>query len=377
MSTKRRGSGEGSIFRRADGLWAAAIVVGYNGSGKRLRRTVYGKTKTEVQAKLSILHSQRATGTLTKADRMTVAAYLATWLNDYSRPRVRVTTHLSYATIIEKQIVPRIGGVVLQSLTPLHVQGLYTAMERDGRSPRMRQLTHGVLRTALKKALRMGLIVRNVCDAVDPPRATRRDITPLDHAQAQQLIEAGSADRFDALYVLALTTGLRQGELFGLRWPDVDLDRGTVTVIHSLTDVPGGLLLCEPKSRAGRRCVKLPSIAVNALLEHRKRMLAEGHAGAFVFCGRGGGPLRKSNFCKRHFKPLLKAAGLPNIRFHDLRHTAATLLLLAGEHPKVVQERLGHARISLTMDTYSHVLPNIQAGAVDKLDILFPKAAPA
>jgi integrase len=375
--SKRRGSGEGSIFRRADGLWAATIVVGYNGSGKRLSRTVYGKTKGEVQAKLSILHSQRATGTLTKADRMTVAAYLATWLNDYSRPRVRETTSLSYASVIRAQIAPRIGGVVLQSLTPLHVQGLHSGMEREGCSPRMRQLTHAVLRTALKRALRMGLVVRNVCDAVDPPRVTRREIIPLDRTQAQRLIDAGSADRFDAIYVLALTTGLRQGELFGLQWRDVDFDRGTLGVLHSLMEVQGRLSLSEPKSRAGRRCVKLPSIAVNALLEHRKRMLAEGHAGGFVFCDTAGGPLRKSNFCRKHFKPLLKAAGLPDIRFHDLRHTAATLLLLAGEHPKVVQERLGHAQISLTLDTYSHVLPDMQGGAVDKLNLLFPKAAPA
>jgi integrase len=177
---------------------------------------------------------------------------------------------------------------------------------------------------------------------------------------------------------LAVGSGMRLGELFGLQWPDVDLKAGAVTVRHTLIELNGTHTLSEPKTAKSRRRIELPDTVVGALLDHRRKMLAEGHAGvAWVFCNQHGGPLRRSHFHRQDFKPLLKAAGLPDIRFHDLRHTSATLLLSQGVHPKVVQERLGHSQIGVTMDIYSHVMPGMGREAADKLNSVFtarPKA---
>ncbi len=201
----------------------------------------------------------------------------------------------------------------------------------------------------------------------------------LASGQVVQLLETARGDRLEALYVLAVTTGLRQGELLGLQWEDVDLAGAALHVRHTLHELNGRLWIGEPKTRRARRQVDLPSIAVVALQDHRERMLIEGHSDGLVFCDTQGGPLRKSNLLRRSFLPLLKRAGLPTIRFHDLRHTAATLLLAQGVHPKIVQERLGHSQISLTLDTYSHVLPGMGREAASKLDALLmrtPEGAP-
>jgi integrase len=185
-----------------------------------------------------------------------------------------------------------------------------------------------------------------------------------------------AGDRFEALYWVAITTGLRLGELFGLQWQDVDLRAGTISVCRSQSDVKGKLALSEPKTRKGRRLVTVPAQTVNALVEHRKRMMIEGLAGADrLFCNVDGGPLRRSDFHRRSFKPLLRRAGLPNIRFHDLRHTSASLMLSQGVHPKVVQERLGHSQISVTLDVYSHVMPGMQRDAADRLGALLKPTA--
>jgi integrase len=231
------------------------------------------------------------------------------------------------------------------------------------------------LRRSLKQALKWGLVIRNVCDAVDPPRVSKRDIHPLSPEQVGKLLAAAKGNRLEALYPTAVGTGLRLGELFGLQWSDVDLGSGTISVRHTLTELNGILTLSEPKSAKGKRMVELPQRVVKALHEHRKRALAEGFASVpWVFCNQHGGPLRRSHFHAQQFKPLLKRADLPDIRFHDLRHTSATLLLVQGVHPKVVQERLGHAQISLTLDTYSHVLPSMQRDAAGRLDSMLVPA---
>jgi integrase len=176
--------------------------------------------------------------------------------------------------------------------------------------------------------------------------------------QVRELLDEARKRRLYALYLLAVTTGLRQGELLGLQWSDVDLEDRSIQVRHTLQEYGAELALAEPKTKQSRRRVDLPVFVATELREHRKRMMVEGHPGPWVFCDTAGGPLRKSNLTRRDFRPLLKAAGLPLIRFHDLRHTAATLLLGQGVHPKIVQERLGHSQIAITLDTYSHVLPS-------------------
>lgn len=376
--TKRRGNGEGSIFQRDNGRWVGQIAVGYNANGKRLRRIVYGDTKREVQEAMTRLQNRKLNGTLGEESRLTVAEFMARWLEDSVRAKAAGTTFDRYTGIVKRQINPKIGGVKLAKITPAHVQGLLSSMEADGFKPASLLYAYSVLRRAMNVALRWGFIARNPTSVVDPPKPKYREITPLNAEQARALLKASESHRLHALFVLALQTGMRQGELFGLHWQDVDLERGTLTVRHTLEEIKGVLRLKEPKSKAGRRNIKLPKTSVAALWQHKAKMLAEGYAAVpWVFCDTDGKPLRKSNVERRVWKPIRAAAKLadgkpiPQIRFHDLRHTAATLLLLEGVHPKVVQERLGHAKISITLDTYSHVLPGMQDEAADKLNRLF------
>lgn len=233
----------------------------------------------------------------------------------------------------------------------------------------LRQLTHAVLRRALKQAVRWGVVSRNVCDAVDPPRVQKPEIAALSAQQVQALLKTAKTHRLYALFVLAIGTGMRLGELFALQWRNVDLKTASVQVRHTLMELNGKLTLAEPKTAKSRRRIDLPPSTIAVLRAHRRRMNAAGLGDCpWVFSNTTGGPLRRSHFHREVFKPLLRRAKLPEIRFHDLRHTSASLLLAAGVHPKVVQERLGHSQIGITLDTYSHVLPTMGLEAASKLD---------
>lgn len=370
---KRRGAGEGSIFQRGDELWVGTLNIGYDENGKRRRRTVYGRTKKDVQEQLIKLHAQALNGTLTEPSRLTVAQYLASWLEDSVRQHRRLSTYIDYASVVRNHINPAIGGITLTKLTPLHVRGLFTAMQRKGSSARMQEKTYAVLHRALKEAVKLELIIRNVCQAVDKAKPAKKVFRALDPDEVVRFLDAAQSDRLYALYVLAIASGLRQGELLALQWENIDLKAKKLSVVHTLIELKDTLELGPPKSAKGRRLVVLPDFAVDALREHRKQMLMEGHPGPWVFCNTEGNPLRKRNLVRRSYKPILRKAKLPDIRFHDLRHTAATLLLSQDTHAKIVQERLGHSQISLTLDTYSHVLPSMQESAAKKLDDLFHK----
>ena len=369
--TKRRGRGEGSIFERDDGQWCASVTVGYTETGKRRRRSVYGRTKAAVQEKLVRMQSASLDGMLGDTNRMTVGKYLEHWLETSAKTTVRPTTYRRYEGIVRMYVNPHLGGVRLSQLQPSQVQALYTRLEGDGATPRTRAITHAVLHTALKQAMKWNFVVRNVCDAVTKPRAVRKEMRVLNADEVAVLFEAARSDRLSALYVLAITTGLRLGELLGLQWPDVDMRGLTLAVRRTLVDMSTKRFVAEPKTSKGRRQVELPEMAITALRQHRERMLAEGITTEWVFSDTLGGSLRQTNVRRRSFEPLLARAKLPKIRFHDLRHTAATLLLQQGVHPKIVQERLGHSQIAMTLDTYSHVLPSMQRAAATKLDELF------
>lgn len=371
---KRRGNGEGSIYRRKDGRWCGSLVIGYDANGKRRRRIVYGRSRAEVKDKFAALQSSLLQGTLVSTDRTTVAEFLEQWVENSAQQRIRPATCRLYRGIIRNHINPVLGGVQLNMLTPAQVQALYGTMARAGKSPRLRQLAHAVLHRALTMALRWNLVVRNAAAAVEVPRAPRKEMKVLGVKEVARFLGAAREDRLYALYVLAIATGLRQGELLGLQWADVALAEGYLFVRRQLTEDAGVLSFAEPKTAAGRRRVDLPAFAVEALRQHRKALLQEGHPGPLVFCDSEGNPVRKSNLIRRSFAKILVRAGVPRIRFHDLRHTAATLLLAEGVHPKIVQERLGHAQISLTLDTYSHVLPSMQRDAARRLDAVFATA---
>ena len=375
MPRKQRGHGEGSIYQRANGQWCATITIGYNNDGKRKRRTVFGDSKQEVQDKLRGLANNASHLHGIDAQRVKVGDYMDRWLKDAAKLRVRPTTYANYERVIKNHIKPCIGGIPLAKLTALNIHGMYSWLSQQGKSAETIRLTHAVLHRALKQAVRWRLIPYNMAAEVDRPKVVKVDIKPLTAAQVVKLLKAAEKDRFEALYVLAVSAGMRLGELFGLQWVDVDLPGRAIMVQHSLQELNGQMTLAEPKTSRGRRRIDLPQMAVDALIRHKARMLAEGLASCkWVFCNRAGGTLRRTHFHFLEFKPMLKLAKLPDIRFHDLRHTSATLLLSQGIHPKVVQERLGHSQISVTLDTYSHVLPTMQLEAANALnELLKPK----
>jgi integrase len=373
----RRGQNEGSIYKREDGRWAGTLSLGYE-LGKRRRKTFYGATRKEVQQKLATALSDLQGGLPIPVGRQSVRQYLVAWLNDVVRPSVRLGTYESYERLLRVQVFPIIGRIPLTKLGPQDLVHLYGSMLRAGSAPRTVQYAHAILHRALKQAVRWNLVARNPVDAVDSPRPAKIEIRPLNAQEASALLEAASGDRLHALYVLAITTGMRQGELLGLRWDDINWMGQQLHVRRQVRRLNAGVIFNEPKTARGRRVVTLSDLAVRALRTHRsvqleERLCAGAHwtDGDLVFPNSLGRPLQTQNLIRRSFRPLLLKAGLPRIRFHDLRHTAATLLLMQGVHPKVVQELLGHATIAVTMDVYSHVMPSLQREAASKLDALF------
>ena len=369
----RRGHGEGSIYKREDGRWTAQITV-----GPGQRRYMYGKTRHEVQEQLTAALRNQDLGMLATGPNQTVGQYLERWLKDVAKPGVRPRTFIRYQQLIMSHAIPLLGRRPLPKLMPQDLQTLYAAKTNEGLAPRTVGHIHRVLHRALGDAVRWGLVPRNVCDAVAPPRVVKKEMRSLTIEESRKLLAAAGEDPLEALYYLALTSGMRQGELLGLKWQDIDWVSGKLQVKRSIARVTGqGFVEMEPKSAKSRRSLTLAVIAVGALKRHRARQFearllvgSEWNDRDFVFCNALGRPLEPQNILRRSFVPLLEKAGLPRVRFHDLRHTAASLLLALGENPKIVQEILGHSQISLTLDTYSHVLPTLQAEAIQRLNAL-------
>jgi integrase len=365
----RRGNNEGSIYRRKDGYWVGQYGI-QTANGTKTRY-IYGKRREEVREKLTKVIADRDGGFIFDGENMIVGKYLKRWLNDSVRGSVRASTHASYERQVGRYIIPAIGRVKLAKLTPAHVQHLYREMQDRGLSARTVQYTHAVLHRALKQAKRWGMVNRNVTEDVDRPQLKRDEIQPLDREQARRLLEVAEGERLHALYVVAVTVGLRPGEMLALRWSDVDLGDGTLRINRAFSDGE----FDTPKTPRSRRKVELSNAARAALRAHRKRQLEEQMQKAglwkdhgLVFPSTVGTPLSHRNVV-RSFKALLKRAGLPvNTRLYDLRHTCATLLLNGNVHPKYVQELLGHASISQTLDTYSHVLKGMDGGIGSAMD---------
>src|SRR5215216_6101354 len=370
---KQKGNGSGTVYPRKN---KAGKVIGYRGSycvnGKR--RYVSAKKKSDAEKLLRQAMSDADRGLTFYAGTLTLGSYLQRWLEDSVKDTVRTTTHERYEQIARKHITPVLGDIKLKDITAAHVRGLYKD-KLQSLSPRTVQYIHVTLHKALKEAVRDGLLPRNATEAVKPPQVRREEIHPLTPEQVKTLLEAARGDRLEALYVLAVHAGLRQGELLGLRWEDVDLDEGTLQVRRTLTTAKGGPVLSAPKTKGSKRSVKLSESAIDALSSHLQRQLEEidrvgslWRENGLIFASETGEPLERRSVTNHRFKPLLKRAGLPQIRFHDLRHTCATLLLGRNVNPKIVSEMLGHASIAITLDTYSHVLPNMQNEAAKAME---------
>jgi integrase len=312
---KRRGNGEGSITRRKDGRWEARYTAHTAGGPKR--KVIYGKTRAEVAEKLAKAISDRSSGLAFDAGRLTVGEFLDRWLKDSVRDTVRQRTYERHEELIRLHIRPALGRVKLKALTPAHVQGFYRDRLDSGLSPATVQKIHVVLHKALSQAVKWNLIPRNATEAVNAPRPAPEEMRPLSPEEARRLLEAARGDRLEALYVLAVHTGMRQGELLGLKWEDVDLGSGVIRVRRTLTRNKGRLLLGEPKTKRSRRTVRLTETAAQTLREHLERQLVEiEHLGdlyrdeGLVFTTKVGTPINPTNMRKRSFAPLLERAGL-------------------------------------------------------------------
>jgi integrase len=375
MAKKReRGNGTGTVYPRKNKQGKIISYLGaYHGpDGKR--RYVSAKKKGECQRRLREAMTDADRGLIFDRPDLKLGEYLGSWLSDSVKDTVRQRTWERYESICRVHIKPTLGRAKLRALTSNHLRALYRDKLDAGLAPRSVNYIHVTLHKALKDAMSDGLIPKNVAAAVKSPKPEKPEIHPLTRVQALTLLDAARGDRFEALYVVAIHCGLRAGELLGLKWGDVDLEAGTLAVRRTLSETRTGHKFELPKNGKGRS-VKLSQRAAEALKSHCARQseerlkadsLWQDHD--LVFPTGIGTTMSGTNLTGRHFKPLLKRAGLPAIRLHDLRHTCATILLVAGKHPKYVQELLGHASISITLDTYSHVIEGMDGGLADAMD---------
>jgi integrase len=380
--------GRGTIYKRPDGRWAAQIIVGYNPeTGKAKRKTVYGNTKQEVANKLSEITHQLNTGTYLEPTKTTLGEWLDKWLCEYKKGKLKAGTYENYETIINVHIKPVLGNIPLAKLQPHMLQAFYNEKLENGRadgkgglSTRMVHYFHTIINQVLKQAVKEGLLPRNPAEVTSPPAIKNKQMRPLTEEELLKFFDAAKDDRLYAAYVVAATTGLRRGELLGLCWDCVDFEKGIITVKRQLLILKNGLTLEETtKTKSGKRTVVLPEDTIRELKAHRKRQVQEKlllgeiyQDHNLVFCKSDGTPLDPREFTK-HFQRLLKKAGLPEIRLHDLRHTYATLLLKKGVPAKIVQELLGHSSITITLDLYSHVTLEMQKLAAESLNGLLSK----
>jgi integrase len=330
------------------------------------RRTLYGRTREEARDKMARALADRVDGLVFDDENVTVGEYLDSWLKGSVRGSVRQSTLDRYEIAVRVHIKPALGRLKLRKLTPAHLAGFYQDRLAAGFAPASVNKLHVTLHKALDQAVRWRMVPRNVAEAVKGPRPTPPEMRTLSGAETRGLLEAARGDRLEALYVLAVHTGMRQGELLALKWRDIDLENTKVGVRRTITMSEGRIFLGEVKTKKSRRTIRLTDAAVRALREHLARQI--GHVESLgdlygdqglVFASEVGTPINPTNLRRRSFAALLKRANLPRIRFHDLRHTCATLLLGRNVHPKYVQELLGHANIAITLDTYSHVIPGM------------------
>lgn len=383
-SARRRGHGEGSIYKRKDGRWAAEVDLGRH-DGKRQRKTVYGRTRREVAEKLAPLLKAQQDGLATPNERRRFGEFMEWWLAEEVATSGRAdSTKADYAWITRHYILPSLGHLALARLRPQDVQGFRNRLVRDGLSERTVQYALTVLRLALGRAEKLEMVTRNVATTVDVkrPRPDPTKVFAFTVDEARRLLQAARGDRLEALYSVALPIGLRRGETLGLRWVDVDFEVGYLRVEQQVQRVRGVGLMVKPlpKTKSSRRTVKLPAFCLEALRAHRERQAEERRRAGeawrdhgLVFPSSVGTPMEPRNL-NRHFHALCHRAGIDPGRLHNLRHTAASLLLAQGVPMKVVQEVLGHSSMQVTADLYTHVVPVLLQDAADRLDALLGPA---
>ena len=373
----------GHLRSRSSGSWTIVIDVGRDLNGKRRQKSVTVRgTKKEANQRLTELLRQQDTGTYLDPKKMTVASYLNAWLRDYAEPSVSTKTYIRYESICVKHLAPALGRLQLQMLQPLHIQEYYNEALKFGRMDGKGGLSaqtvkhhHRVLAEAMKKAVNWQLINVNPCDAVDAPKPEKKEMRALDERESATLLDISKGTRLYIPIVIALTTGLRRGELIGLKWSDIDLPAKKLSINRTIEQTSKyGIVEKTPKTKKSRRSIALPNLAIRALKELRKehskqklKLGPEFQDNGYLFINEDGTLWGPDAFTKA-FRWFLDKTDIGYVRFHDLRHTHASQLLKQGINPKVVSERLGHSSIAITMDTYSHVLPGLQEEAASKIN---------
>ena len=373
---------KGHIRKRGVRSWAIVLDLGRDVAGKRKQKwhSVRG-SKKDAQAELARLVHEINTGSYVEPSKMPVRDYLDRWLENYGEQSVSPKTLERYREIIESHIKPAIGGYVLSKLMPLHIQSFYTEALTSGRkdgtgglSPQTVLHFHRLLHRALGQAVKWQLLVRNPVDAVEPPRPERKEMSVLDSAGTADLLAKLNGTRLYAPVLIAVTTGLRRGEFLALRWRDIDLDKRQITVNQALEQTKGHLRFKVPKTERSRRRVALPTFVATILKAYKREQnetrlkLGPAYQNNDLVYPRPDGTAWPPDSFSTAFAAFIRSSGMPHIRLHDLRHSHATQLLLQGVHPKIVSERLGHSKVGITLDTYSHVLPGMQEDAVALID---------
>jgi integrase len=373
MARKRRGRGEGAVFfSQSKNSWVARAIIGLRPDGKPLLKEVTAQTKGEVLAKMRKAEEDARAGRVGDTVKMTVGQYLAHWLENTAKPSVEPGTWTSYERCVRLHLTPRVGGISLLQLRPLHVEALFAQMQRDGVSGGNTKKVSEVLSTALEHAVRVEMLPSNPAAPVAKPKTDGEEIVPFTQEEIDRICLAAAEHRLEALFVLAICTGAREGELLGLGWDHVNLDERTIFIQRTLDHSANGFRLKEkPKSERGRRVVDLPSFAVQALAEHRKRMLKEGLLSAPVlFCTKTGHFISKSSFIKQVHRPMLVRASVPYRKFHTFRHTHVSRLLAAGESLVDVAQRVGD-RPEVILKTYAHWIPGAGKRIAGRLEEMY------
>jgi integrase len=376
VTRRRRGHGEGGIYqRKRDGMWVGTVERGWR-DGKRKRKTVTAKTSKEAAKKLRLEQQKIERGEAVLDERRQLSDWLDQWLEQVVKPTVRPRTYESYETVVRIHLAPTLGHLRLNQLRPQHVQQLLADKTSSGLSARTVEYIWSILRRALKLAVRWDLVARNVAEQITPPRPVRTEVTPLSIPEIHLVLKEAGIMRYGSAVTLALTTGMRRGEILGLKWDDIDFtdDSARLRVRRTLQRIDGHLVTGEPKSAKSRRTLTLTNLAIKAL-QRQRVMQAEDRLAAgelwsgndYVFATPLGHPVDPRNF-HRGWHSLLDRVGLDRRPLHEARHTAASLMLSSGVPLKTVQETLGHSSIQLTADLYGHLMPGDADRVADAVD---------
>lgn len=376
---KRRRAGEGTIYQRADLTWTAKVTY-EDQMGRTQRKSLYAKTEKDIMAKKKAFEKSIERGVIA-AEKLKVKDWLTTWLETYKKPSVKQNTFEGYERVVKGHLIPTLGSLYLKDLRPEHIQAMINEKSTKGNlltgdplQPRMVEYIYAVLHGALDQAYKNQIIIYNPCDMVTKPQKVKKEFICWTAEQASTFLAAIKKDRNYIIYLLALTTGMRRSELLGLRWDDVDLKKNLLSVKQVMVRVKGGYKFQDPKTKKSKRTIQISDKVAAALKEWKRKQNIEKAAfpGEYneqnlILCSIMGEPVNPESV-SRNFKKDLEAAKMPDIRFHDLRHCHASMLLEQGIDLKTISDRLGHSTITMTADIYSHITDKLQAKAVTSLD---------